>query len=466
MQKQAIEPTKQEADIRKSNFLEVSKGYTKEQAVEEAKRCLQCKHSPCTKMCPVDIDVPRFIKAVSMGEFDSAIAIIKEKNSLPCITGRVCPQELQCQSACVMGKAGDPVSIGRIERFVADYEQEKGVELPEIHLRTGKKVAVIGAGPAGLTAAADLAKMGHDVTVFEALHTPGGVLAYGIPEFRLPKRIVKAEVDYIESLGVKFEMNVLIGKLYQIEELLNVEGFDSVFIGSGAGLPNFLRLPGENLNGVYSANEFLMRVNMMKAFRHPNFDTPVKRAKKVAVIGGGNVAMDSARCALRLGAEKVYIIYRRSKGELPARHEEVEHAEEEGIEFMYLTNPIEFLGDEAGYLKQVCLVKMELGEKDESGRRRPIVIDDSEFRLDIDQVIIAVGQRPNKTIPQTTEGLAVSRRGTITADPESLKTSIPGVYAGGDVVSGAATVISAMAAGKRAARAINKRMMGEGHHFS
>ena len=460
MQRQAVEPIKQEAEKRRSNFLEVSNGYDRGQAMEEANRCLQCKHSPCSKMCPVGIDVPGFIKAIAGGDFDSAISVIKERNSLPCVTGRVCPQEMQCQSACIMGKAGDPISIGRLERFVADYEHKKGVEAPELPPSNGKKVAVIGAGPAGLTAAADLAKMGYAVTVFEALHTPGGVLAYGIPEFRLPKRIVKSEVEYVKSLGVVFEMNVLIGKLFQIEEVLGVEGFDSVFIGSGAGLPNFLRLPGENLNGVYSANEFLMRVNMMKAFRHPDFDTPVKRAKKVAVIGGGNVAMDSARCALRLGAEKVYVIYRRSKGDLPARHEEVEHAEEEGIEFLYLTNPIEFLGNEEGCLSQVCLVKMSLGEKDESGRRRPIVINGSEFRLDVDQVIIAVGQRPNKTIPQTTEGLEVTRWGTITADAESLETSLPRVYAGGDVVSGAATVISAMAAGKRAARSMHEKMMG------
>lgn len=460
MERQAVHAEKQLANDRRSNFLEVSMGYTKDQAVNEASRCLQCKNSPCIKMCPVEIDIPLFIKAIADRRFDHAIDIIKEKNSLPCITGRVCPQELQCQSACVMGNIGDPVSIGKLERFVADLEQIKGVSTPVRAPSNGMKVAVIGAGPAGLTAAADLAKLGHDVTVFEALHTAGGVLAYGIPEFRLPKNIVRSEVEYVESLGVKFDMNVLIGKLFDIEELLKVEGFNAVFIGSGAGLPNFLRLPGENLKGVYSANEFLMRVNMMKAFRYPDYDTPVKKARTVAVVGGGNVAMDSARCALRLGAEKVYVVYRRSKGELPARHEEVEHAEEEGIKFMYLTNPIEFLGDDNGNLTQMCLVRMELGEKDDSGRRRPMVVDDSEFQLDVDQVIIAVGQRPNKTIPQTTEGLDVSRRGTIIVAPDSMETSIECVYAGGDVVSGAATVISAMAAGKKAAKAIHEKLVG------
>lgn len=458
MEKLAVQAQKQPAEERRQNFFEVSNGYNEKEAVLEASRCLQCKNSPCSKMCPVEIDVPRFIKTISEGNFENSISIIKEKNSLPCITGRVCPQELQCQSACVMGNIGDPISIGRLERFVADLEQAKGVSMPDKKPSNHKKVAVVGAGPAGLTAAADLAKLGYDVTVFEALHTAGGVLAYGIPEFRLPKSIVKSEVEYVKSLGVKFDMNVLIGKLFDIEELLNVEGFEAVFIGSGAGLPNFLRLPGENLNGVYSANEFLMRVNMMKAFRYPSYDTPVKKGQQVAVIGGGNVAMDSARCALRLGAKKVYIIYRRTKGELPARHEEVLHAEEEGVEFLYLTNPIEFLGNEKGDLNQVCLVKMKLGDKDDSGRRRPVVIDGSEFRLDIDQVIIAVGQRPNKTIPQTTEGLDVSRKGTIVVSPESLETSIDGVYAGGDVVSGAATVISAMAAGKRAAKAIHEKL--------
>lgn len=456
MEKLAVQAQKQSAEERTQNFFEVSNGYTAEQAILEASRCLQCKNSPCSTMCPVEIDVPSFIKAIADERFEDAIRIIKDKNSLPCITGRVCPQELQCQSACVMGKLGDPISIGRLERFVADREQEQGVVLPEKLPSNGNRVAIIGAGPAGLTAAADLAKLGYDVTVFEALHTAGGVLAYGIPEFRLPKSIVRSEVEYVENLGVKFDMNVLIGKLFDIEELLNVEDFKAIFIGSGAGLPNFLRLPGENLNGVYSANEFLMRVNMMKAFRYPQYDTPVKKARIIAVIGGGNVAMDSARCALRLGAEKVYIIYRRTKRELPARHEEVLHAEEEGIEFMYLTNPIEFLGDESGNLRQMCLVKMELGEKDASGRRRPVVIDNSEFRLDVDQVIIAVGQRPNKTIPQTTEGLDVSRRGTISVNSKTYATSIPGVYAGGDVVSGAATVISAMAAGKNAAKSIHE----------
>lgn len=457
MERQAVQAEKQLPEARRCNFNEVSYGYTADQAMSEASRCLQCNDAPCSSMCPVEIDIPRFIHAISGGKFDEAIGVIKEKNSLPCVTGRVCPQEVQCQSTCIMGRAGEAISIGLLERFVADREQENGVKVPMKNPGTGTKVAVIGAGPAGLTAAADLAKLGHDVTVFEALHTSGGVLAYGIPEFRLPKNIVRSEVEYVKNLGVHFDMNVLIGKLFEIRELLDEERFNAVFIGSGAGLPNFLRLPGENLNGVYSANEFLMRVNMMRAFSYPEYDTPVKKGRRVAVIGGGNVAMDSARCALRLGAEKVYVVYRRSKGELPARHEESEHAEEEGIEFLYLTNPSKFLGDEKGNLTQICLARMELGEKDESGRRRPTVIDDSEFCLDVDQVIIAVGQRPNNTIPQTTEGLEVSRRGTIVVDPETLETSIPGVYAGGDVVSGAATVISAMAAGKRVASAIHEK---------
>ena len=450
---------KQDPARRIRNFDEVALGYTPEQAIEEANRCLQCPKPQCVQGCPVEIDIPAFIKLIREEKFDEAVKKIKEKNSLPAICGRVCPQEEQCQKFCVLGKVGDPVSIGRLERFVADWEREKGVTIPEIAPPTGKKVAIIGAGPAGLTAAADLAKLGHKVVIFEALHRPGGVLVYGIPEFRLPKSIVQAEVEYIQKLGVELRLGYLIGRIHTIPELLKKEGFDAVFIGTGAGLPRFMRIPGENLGGIYSANEFLIRVNLMKSYAFPEYDTPIRIGKHVAVIGGGNVAMDSARSALRLGAEEVYIVYRRSREEMPARKEEVENAEEEGIIFKFLANPTRFIGDEKGWVRQMECIRMKLGPPDESGRRRPIPIEGSEFVMDVDTVIVAIGRTPNPIIQRTTEGLEVTRWGTIVTD-ENGKTSLEGVYAGGDIVTGEATVISAMGAGKKAARAIHEYLMG------
>jgi glutamate synthase (NADPH/NADH) small chain len=460
VKKKAVPMPKQKPEVRRHNFNEVALGYTEEQAIEEASRCLQCPKPQCVPGCPVEIDIPAFIKLIREGKFDEAVKKIKEKNSLPAICGRVCPQEEQCQMNCVLGKAGDPVNIGRLERFVADWERQRGVTVPEKASATGKKVAIIGAGPAGLTAAADLAKFGHKVVIFEALHLPGGVLVYGIPEFRLPKNIVQAEVDYIKKLGVELRLGYLVGRIYTIPELLKREGFDAVFIGTGAGLPQFLGVLGENLGGIYSANEFLIRVNLMKSYTFPVYDTPIRIGKHVVVIGGGNVAMDSARSALRLGAEEVCIVYRRSREEMPARKEEIENAEEEGIICKFLANPTRFIGDEKGWVKQMECICMELGPPDESGRRRPVPVKGSEFIMDVDTVIVAIGRTPNPIIQRTTEGLAVTKWGTIVVD-ENGKASIEGVYAGGDIVTGEATVISAMGAGKKAARAIHQYLMNK-----
>jgi len=457
--KQAIPMPKQDIEERIHNFNEVALGYNMEQAVEEAQRCIQCPKPQCVKGCPVELNIPAFIKEIRDKNFDEAIRKAKEKNSLPAICGRVCPQETQCQMFCVLGKMGDPMAIGRLERFIADYELQKGVTVPPRQKSSiGGKVAVVGSGPAGLTAAADLAKLGHEVVIFEALHAAGGVLMYGIPEFRLPKKIVQAEVDYVKKLGVDIRTDQMIGRLYTMDELFE-RGFDAVFIGSGAGLPRFMRIPGENLGGIYSANEFLIRINLMKAYMFPEYDTPIRVGKKVAVIGSGNVAMDSARCALRLGAEEVWIVYRRSRKEMPARLEEIENAEEEGIKFKFLTTPVRFLGDESGWVKGMECITMQLGEPDESGRRRPIPIKGSEFVMDLDTVVIAIGQTPNPLIQRTTKGLKTTRQGTIVTNEKTGKTSKKWVYAGGDVVSGAATVISAMGAGKRAARSIHRYLL-------
>jgi len=449
----------QDPEVRRRNFDEVTLGYTLEEAVQEAKRCLQCKKPMCVEGCPVNVRIPQFIAAVVEGNIEEAFRIIRQTNNLPAICGRVCPQETQCEQRCVLGKRGQPVAIGRLERFVADYCMEKGIEDKVEVKRNGKKVAIVGAGPAGLTAAADLAKLGYDVNIFEAFHEPGGVLIYGIPEFRLPKALVKREIEGLKKLGVKILTNVVVGRSITINELLE-EGYKAVFIGSGAGLPKFMGIPGENLNGVYSANEFLTRINLMKAYDFPNSHTPIKRGKKVAVVGGGNVAMDAARSALRLGAEEVYIVYRRSEAEMPARLEEIHHAKEEGIIFDVLTNPIEIL-DEDGWVKGLKCIKMKLGEPDESGRRRPIPVGGSEFVMDVDTVIIAIGTSPNPLIASTTPGLAVQKWGGIIVDEETCATSKDGVYAGGDAVTGAATVILAMGAGKKAARAIHERLSKE-----
>ena len=456
IRKEVVPMRKQDPKERVNNFNEVALGYTEEQAVAEAERCLQCREAQCVKGCPVEVEVPTFINLIRERKFDEAIRKIKEKNSLPAICGRVCPQEEQCQANCTLGKVGDPVSVGRLERFVADWERERGYEIPQKSVSTGKKVAIVGAGPAGLTAAADLAKLGYEVVIFEALHKPSGVLIYGIPEFRLPKKIVEAEAEYIEKLGVTIKTNAMIGKLYTLKELL--EQFGAVFIGTGAGLPSFMGILGENLCGIYSANEFLIRVNLMKAYAFPEYDTPIYVGEKVAVIGGGNVAMDAARCALRLGAKEVKIVYRRSREEMPARAEEIENAEEEGIVFEFLTNPKRFVGNERNWVKAMECIRMRLGEPDESGRRRPVPIEGSDFIMDVDTVIIAIGRSPNPIIQQTTEGLQVTKWGTIIVD-ENGKTSLEGVYAGGDIVTGEATVISAMGAGKKAAKAIHEYLM-------
>jgi len=451
-----VEMQQQEIEVRIRNFNEVPFGYSEEQAIEEAKRCLQCKKPKCVEGCPVDVDIPAFIKLIEDGKFDKAAKKIKEKNSLPAVCGRVCPQEDQCEKVCILGrkKEFEPVAIGRLERFAADWEAEHGtVKVPNTPPPTGKKVAVVGSGPAGLTCAFDLVKMGHQITLFESLHKAGGVLVYGIPEFRLPKKIVQREVDYIRSLGVNLRVNSLIGKLYTIDELKGK--YDAIFLGTGAGLPMFLGIPGENYNGVYSANEFLTRSNLMKAYLFPEWDTPIKRGKKVAVVGGGNVAMDSARTALRLGADEVYLVYRRSEKEMPARIEEIERAKEEGIKFMILSNPVEAIGED-GWVKALKCIKMELGEPDESGRRRPIPIPGSEFKFDIDLFIVAIGTRPNPLISQTTPALKTTKWGTIVVQEDVPKTSLDRVYAGGDIVTGAATVILAMGAGKEAAKAIDE----------
>ncbi len=443
----------QEPNVRNKNFLEVALGYTEEMALDEAQRCLHCKNSPCVKGCPVSIHIPDFIAQVAKGDFAKAYNVISKSSSLPAVCGRVCPQESQCEAKCVRGIKGEPVGIGRLERFVADWHNDQKDAEVTIPSPNGHKVAIIGSGPSGLTCAGDLAKMGYDVTVFEALHLAGGVLVYGIPEFRLPKTIVQKEIDTLVKLGVKVETNMVIGRVMSVDELME-QGFEAVFIASGAGLPRFMGIKGENLKGVYSANEFLTRVNLMKAYKD-NSTTPIMNARKVAVVGGGNVAMDAARCAKRLGAEEVYIVYRRSEQELPARKEEVEHAKEEGIIFKLLNNPVEILPDENNFVGGIKCVEMELGEPDESGRRRPVAKQGSEFVIDVDSVIIAIGTSPNPLIKSTTKNLDTQKWGGIIAD-ENGRTSREGVYAGGDAVTGAATVILAMGAGKTAASAIDE----------
>jgi glutamate synthase (NADPH/NADH) small chain len=436
------------------NFNEVALGYDEETAVAEAKRCLQCKKEPCRQGCPVEVDIPAFIRLVAQRDFAGAIKKIKEKNALPAVCGRVCPQENQCEKYCTLGKKHEPVGIGRLERFCADWELARGVQPQEVAPPTGFKVAVVGSGPAGLTCAADLAKLGHRVTIFEALHVAGGVLMYG-----MPKRVVQAEIENLKKLGVEIVTNAVVGKFATVDDLMEEEGFDAVFIGTGAGLPYFMNIPGENSCGVYSANEFLTRTNLMKAYLFPEWDTPIKVGRKVAVIGGGNVAMDAARTALRLGAEESWIVYRRSEKELPARHEEVEHAKEEGIKFAFLTNPVRILADENGWVKGMECLRYELGEPDESGRRRPVPIPGSEFVMEVDTVVVAIGQAPNPLVPRTTRGLELGKKGNIVADPQTGATSKPGVFAGVDVVTGAATVILAMGAGRVAARSIHDYLM-------
>ncbi|UCB43198.1 MAG: NADPH-dependent glutamate synthase [Dehalococcoidales bacterium] len=454
-----VEMPRQDPIARGKNFNEVALGYTPEMAAEEAERCIQCPKRPCVEGCPVSVNIPEFIKALREGDMPEAVRMLKSKNSLPGICGRVCPQESQCEEVCTLAKRDAPIAIGRLERYVADWEQEnkQAVESPTSDQPepTGKKVAIIGSGPAGLTAAADLVKLGHSVTIFEALHVAGGVLMYGIPEFRLPKAIVQGEVQYVTTLGAELVLDAVIGKIDTVDELL-ANGYDAVFLGTGAGLPMFMNLPGENLCGIYSANEFLTRTNLMKAYLYPEYDTPLGMGNRVAVIGGGNVAMDSARCALRLGAKAVYIIYRRSEVEMPARREEVENAMEEGIIFKFLTNPTGFLGDGRGWVSAMECIEMELGEPDDSGRRRPIPKPGSEFVIKVDTVVVALGTTPNPLIASTTEGLETTRWGTVVADEETGKTVKDRVWAGGDIVTGAATVISAMGAGRKAAADIDK----------
>ena len=451
----------QEAHVRAGNFNEVALGYNLETAMLEASRCLKCKKPKCVLGCPVEVDIPKFVSALADGDLRAAAVALKADNNLPAICGRVCPQETQCEIQCVLGKKFEPVAIGRLERFVADWERtEGGLEMPESLPASGKRVAVIGAGPAGLTCAGDLARFGHQVTIFEALHAPGGVLIYGIPEFRLPKDVVHAEVDYVQRLGAKIRLNTVIGKLYTIDELLGEEGFDAVFLGTGAGLPRFMNIPGENYIGVYSANEFLTRVNLMKGYLFPEYDTPVQIGAKVAVVGAGNVAMDASRCSLRLGADEVHIVYRRSRQEVPARAEEVHHAEEEGIIFNFLTNPVEIYGDEKSRVRGMRVIRMELGEPDASGRRRPVPIPGSEYDIEVDTVVMALGTSPNPLVFYDAGGLERTRWGTVVADEQTGRTTKDRVWAGGDLVTGTATVISAMGAGKRAAADINLYLQG------
>jgi glutamate synthase (NADPH/NADH) small chain len=460
MPKKQIIPTKtpmpeQPPEERVQNYEEVPYGYSEEQAIAEARRCLQCARPGCMNGCPVGINIPAFLQLVSEGDFRAAIRLIKETNALPAVTGRVCPQEEQCEGECALCKRYESVAIGRLERFVADWEAQQGPpEIPELPPPTGKKVAIVGSGPAGITVAADLVRVGHHVTIFEALHEPGGVLVYGIPEFRLPKAIVRREIEYVCQLGVKLVKDFVVGSTATVDELLGE--FDAVFLGTGAGLPWFLNLPGENLNGIYSANEYLTRANLMKAYRFPEYDTPVVRGKRVATIGGGNVAMDSARTALRLGAEESVIVYRRSREEMPCREEEIHHAVQEGVELKLLTSPVAFHGDGHGWVREIECLANELGEPDASGRRRPVPVAGSNFRIASDVVVIAIGQSPNPLIPKSTPGLDTGKYGVITVDPRTMKTSKRGVFAGGDVATGGATVILAMGQGKIAAQAIDR----------
>jgi len=448
---------KQEPFERIKNFEEVALGYTPDLAREEASRCLSCKKPFCIEGCPVSIDIPRFIQYIVEGDFSGGIKKLKEKNALPAVCGRVCPQEDQCEKVCVLGKKNEPVAIGRLERFLADWEAAGGaIGKPDVAPANKKKVAVVGSGPAGITVASDLAVLGYEVAMFEALHEAGGVLTYGIPEFRLPKAIVRREVEYVKSLGVKLYLDFIVGKTRTVDNLL--KEFDAIFIGAGAGLPWFMEIPGENLNGVYSANEYLTRCNLMKGFRFPAYNTPLKRASHVAVFGGGNVAMDGARTALRLGADEVHIVYRRSRSEMPARLEEVENAEEEGVIFDYLTLPIRLIGNEQGWLTEIECLRMELGEPDESGRRRPVPVKGSEFRMKVDAAVCAIGNSPNPLIPMTTPGLDIGKKGNIEANEETGMTSRGRIWAGGDVVTGAATVISAMGAGRKAAKSIHETL--------
>jgi glutamate synthase (NADPH/NADH) small chain len=449
-------PMKEQApEVRRHNFDEVPYGYTPEEAIQEAKRCLKCKKPSCVQGCPVQVDIPGFISQIAEGNFLEAMRVMKRTNVLPAICGRVCPQEVQCEGACVLGKRMEPVAIGNLERFIADWEAtQPECVMCEIKPATGKRVAVIGSGPAGLTLAGDMRKLGHEVTIFEALHKPGGVLMYGIPEFRLPKAVVEREVNFVVAMGVKLQLDYVVGKLKTVDELL--AEFDAVFVGTGAGLPLFMNIPGENYLGVYSANEYLTRSNLMKAYLFPEYDTPIVRGKRVAVIGGGNVAMDAARTALRLGAERSILIYRRSRDEMPARAAEIHHAEQEGVEFMLLTNPVRYIADGNGWVKEVECIRMELGEPDASGRRRPVPIANSEFRVAVDTVVVAIGNSPNPLIPQTTPGLTTSKKGTIVCDLKTGRTTKRGVFAGGDIVTGAATVILAMGAGRIAAQSMDE----------